>query len=64
MKPIQPGGPPKSSPPSTTTVKPADESSEDAIEKLDTKVEPEKETKKSNGKEENTNDDSITIETI
>ena len=45
-------------------MKPADESSEDAIEKLDTKVEPEKETKKSNGKEENTNDDSITIETI
>ncbi|KAK9294526.1 hypothetical protein QLX08_010893 [Tetragonisca angustula] len=64
LKPIQPGEPPKSRPPSTTTVKPADESSEDAIEKLDTKVEPEMKTKKSNGNEENTGDDSITIETI
>lgn len=64
LRPIQPGEPPKPSPPSTTTMKPEDESAEDGIEKLDTKVEPEKEMKKSNESGEDIDDDSITIESI
>lgn len=64
LKPIQPGEPPKPSPPSTTTMKPEVESTEDGIEKLDTKVEPGKEMKKSNESGEDNDDDSITIESI
>ncbi|XP_033310150.1 uncharacterized protein LOC117210858 [Bombus bifarius] len=64
LKPIQPGEPPKPSTPSTTTMKPEVESTEDGIEKLDTKVEPGKEMKKSNESGEDNDDDSITIESI
>lgn len=60
MKPGQPL--PKPNPP-TTTVKPTEES-DDGIEKLDTKVEPEKETKKPVDSNENDDDDSITVDSI
>ncbi|XP_017799278.1 PREDICTED: uncharacterized protein LOC108580122 isoform X2 [Habropoda laboriosa] len=63
LKPVQPGKPPKSTPPSTTTMKP-NEGSEDGIEKLDTKVEPEEEKKKLNYNEENSDKDSITVEAV
>lgn len=45
-------------------MKPEIESTEDGIEKLDTKVEPGKEMKKSNESGEDNDDDSITIESI
>ncbi|XP_017764541.1 PREDICTED: uncharacterized protein LOC108553951 [Eufriesea mexicana] len=66
LKPAQPGGELKPTAPSTTTMKPADKDGEDGIEKLDSKVEPGKETKKPNEekKEENMDDESITIDSI
>lgn len=52
--------------PSTTTARPADKDGEDGIEKLDSKVEPGKETKTPDEekKEENEDDESITIDAI
>ncbi|XP_029051691.1 uncharacterized protein LOC114880159 [Osmia bicornis bicornis] len=63
LKPGQPGPLPKPNPPSTTTMKPTEES-DDGIEKLDTKVEPEKEMKEPVDSNENDDDDSITIDSI
>ncbi|CAK9805943.1 hypothetical protein ANTQUA_LOCUS4637 [Anthophora quadrimaculata] len=63
LKPVEPGKPPKSTPPSTTTMKPSGES-DDGIEKLDTKVEPEEETKKLNKNDENSDKDSIVVDAI
>ncbi|XP_017875204.1 uncharacterized protein LOC108622061 [Ceratina calcarata] len=61
LKPGQPGELPRPSTEPTTTTRPV-ENSEGGIEKLDTKVEPDKETSRPNESEEN--DDSVIIESI
>ena len=61
VKPCKPDEAPKSQPPSTTTMKPSKEK-DDGIEKLDTKVEPEKETKKPDLDHDSYEDYSISLE--
>ncbi|XP_076178280.1 uncharacterized protein LOC143152251 isoform X3 [Ptiloglossa arizonensis] len=63
LKPSEPSPDPKPTVPSTTSTESTEEK-DDGLEKLDTKVEPEKEMKHTSDTEDKSNDDSITIESI
>ncbi|XP_076279538.1 uncharacterized protein LOC143208738 [Lasioglossum baleicum] len=62
VKPVQSDEEPKATPPTTTTTAAPTEEKDGGIEKLDNKVEPDKETKKSS--EESSDDDTVVIESI
>lgn len=62
LMPSHPGLPPRPTFPPTSTEEPFDEDDYDSIEKLDTKVDPNEETKKPENSEQD--DDSITVEAI
>ncbi|CAL7946364.1 unnamed protein product [Xylocopa violacea] len=63
LKPVQPGESPKPSPEPSTTARPT-EDSEDGIEKLDAKADPEKEMQTPIESSESSDDESVIIESI